>query len=157
MLPDSRFFVWINGLPDLLRRQIDFVRLNLTELKWKTERDKRYLTAFDKETMQKAFQRIDAVNDALLNVMIEIYGMDVPKKQEDAKLEECLECSKLAQGLRYMQSTISKFYAFSVDLKQPYCKDVIGAVGVAVGVASGKGKARIFKKDDVQRGCRSES
>lgn len=25
------------------------------------------------------------------------------------------------------------------------------------GVASGKGKARIFKKDDVQRGCRSES
>ncbi len=102
--------------------------------KWKTERDKRYSKAFDKETMQKAFQRIDAVNDALLNVMIEIYGMDMPKKQEDVKPEECLECSKLAQGLQYMQTTIPEFYTFGDDLKQPYCKEVIGAVGVAVGV-----------------------
>lgn len=100
------------------------------EQEWKTEWDKRYVSAFDIGTMLKAFQHINAVNDALLNIMIEIYGMDVPKKQEDAKPEECLECSKLAQGLQYMQTT----YAFGVDLKQPYCKDVIGAVGVAVGV-----------------------
>lgn len=104
------------------------------EQKWKIDRDKRYFTAFDKEVMQKTFQRMDAVNDALLNVMIEIYGMDVSKKQEDAKPEECLECSKLAQGLQYMQTTISELYAFGIDLKQAYCKDVIAAVGVAVGV-----------------------
>lgn len=104
------------------------------EREWKTERDKRYFSAFDNETMQKMFQRMDAVNNALLNILIEIYGMDMPKKQEDAKPEECLECSKLAQGLRYMQTTIPELYVFGVDLKQPYCKDVIGAVGVAVGV-----------------------
>lgn len=104
------------------------------EREWKTERDKRYFSAFDKGAMQTKFQRIDAVNDALLNVIMEIYGMDVPKKQEDAKSEECLECSKLAQGLQYMQTKISELCVFGVDLKQPYCKDVIGAVDVAVGV-----------------------
>lgn len=104
------------------------------EQEWKNERDKRYFSAFYKEAMQKTFQRMDAVNDALLNVMIEIYGMDVLKKQEDAKSEECLECSKLVQGLQYMQTKIPELYAFGVDLKQPYCKDVIEAVGVAVGV-----------------------
>ena len=108
------------------------------EQEWKKEWDKRYFSVFDNETMQKAFQRINAVNDALLNVMIEIYGMDVPIKQEDAKSEECLECSKLAQGLQYMQATIPELYAFGVDLKQPYCKNVIGAVGVAVGVDAGR-------------------
>lgn len=113
------------------------------EQEWKIERDKRYFTFFDKEVMQKAFQRMDAVNDALLNVMIEIYGMDMPKKQEDAKPEECLECSKLAQGLQYMQTTIPELYAFGVDLKQPYCKDVIGAVGVAVGVDPGRIKREL--------------
>ena len=46
------------------------------EQEWKKEWDKRYFSVFDNETMQKAFQRINAVNDALLNVMIEIYGMD---------------------------------------------------------------------------------
>lgn len=67
------------------------------EQEWKKEWDKRYFSVFDTEVMQKAFQRINAVNDALLNVMIENYGMDMPIKQEDAKSEECLECSKLAQ------------------------------------------------------------
>lgn len=104
------------------------------EQEWKAGQDKKHFTAFDKEAMQKTFQRMDAVNDALLKVMIEIYGMDVPPKQEEAKPEECLECSKLAQGLQYMQATISDLYAFGIDLKQPYSKDVIGAVGVAVGV-----------------------
>lgn len=113
------------------------------EQEWKNERDKRYFSSFDTEVMQKAFQRMDTVNNALLNIMIEIYGMDVPNKQADVKQEECLECSKLAQGLQYMQATIPELYAFGIDLKQPYCKDVIAAVGVAVGVESEQIKSEL--------------
>lgn len=104
------------------------------EQEWKNERDKGFFSAYGNKAMQKTFQRMNAVNDALLNVMIEIYGMDVSGKEEDAKPEECLECSKLAQGLQYREATIRELYAFGVDLKQPYCKNVIEAVGVAMEV-----------------------
>lgn len=113
------------------------------EQEWKNQRDKRYFSAFNKEAMEKAFQRMNVVNDALLNVMIEIYGMDVPGKEEDAKPKECLECSKLTQGLQYMEATIGELYAFGVDLKQSYCKNVIRAVGVAVGVDAGRIKSEL--------------
>lgn len=72
-----------------------------------------------------------------------MYGMDVPKKQEDAKPEEYLECSRLAQGLQYMQTAIPELFAFGADLKQPWCKAVIRAVGTAVGVDAGRIKSEL--------------
>lgn len=128
------------------------------EQEWKCEYDKRFTSAFDDEVLQRSFQRMKEVADVLLDVMTEIYGADSSEKtegetsgQRDAMLNEknespmlFLECSKMLQGLTYMQATIPETYVFGFDLRQPYCKEVVKAVGIAAGVKPERIKQELF-------------